>query len=82
MANTIAMRLGLVTNATQCLRAGASYALLTVTDEGHCALPVFALVALAVEVVDVESSVIRTTLVKVLGEGEVVQRLANFQGPR
>lgn len=72
-ADAIAMRLGLETTAPQRLRAGVSYALQTATDEGHCALPVADLVSLAVELLGVEAGLIRTALVDVLGEGEVVQ---------
>ena len=72
-ADAIAMRLGLTKDAPQRLRAGISFALQTATDEGHCALPVADLVALATELLDVEAPLIRAALLDVLETGEVVQ---------
>ncbi|WP_373321918.1 SF1B family DNA helicase RecD2 [Methylobacterium dankookense] len=72
-ADAIAMKLGLTKEAPQRLRAGISFALQTATDEGHCALPVAALVKLATELLGVESPLIRSALLDVLETGEVVQ---------
>lgn len=72
-ADAIAMKLGLTKDAPQRLRAGISFALQTATDEGHCALPVADLVKLAVELLGVDTLLIRSALLDVLETGDVVQ---------
>ncbi|MGU3559867.1 SF1B family DNA helicase RecD2 [Methylobacterium radiotolerans] len=72
-ADAIAMKLGLIPEAPQRLRAGISFALQTATDGGHCALPVAELIKLAGELLGVEATLIRSALLDVLETGEVVQ---------
>src|SRR5689334_23451395 len=71
-ADAIAMRLGLTKESPKRLRAGVSFALQTATDEGHCALPVDELVALAEKLLEVPSEPIRTAIDAELADGKVV----------
>jgi exodeoxyribonuclease V alpha subunit len=71
-ADAIAAKLGMKKTAPQRLRAGISFALQTATDQGHCALPVEALIKLAVELLAVDADLIRSAVRDVLAEGEVV----------
>jgi exodeoxyribonuclease V alpha subunit len=71
-ADDIAAKLGMEKTAPQRLRAGISFALQTATDQGHCALPVEALIKLAVELLAVDAELIRSAVSDVLAEGEIV----------
>jgi exodeoxyribonuclease V alpha subunit len=66
------MKLGMTREAPQRVRAGISFALQEATDEGHCGLPVEDLVKLAVALLEVDASVVRSALRQELEEGEVV----------
>ena len=71
-ADAIAMKLGLTKEAPQRLRAGVSFALQTATDEGHCALPVERLAALARKLLEVEPALIRAAVTEALTRAEDV----------
>ena len=71
-ADAIAMRLGMETHAPPRLRAGVSFALQTAMDEGHCALPVERLTALAQKLLEVDTTLIRTAITDELQRGEEV----------
>ena len=71
-ADAIAMKLGMTREAPQRVRAGISFALQEATDDGHCGLPIEELVKLAVTLLEVDESVVRTALSDELAEGEVV----------
>jgi exodeoxyribonuclease V alpha subunit len=71
-ADAIAMKLGMTREAPQRVRAGISFALQEATDEGHCGLPIEELVKLAVTLLEVDESVVRTALTHELEGGEVV----------
>ena len=71
-ADAIAMKLGMTREAPQRVRAGISFALQEATDDGNCGLPIEDLVKLAVTLLEVDESVVRTALNHELAEGEVV----------
>lgn len=71
-ADAIAMKLGMEKNAPPRLRAGVSFALQTAMDEGHCALPVERLTALAQKLLEVEPDLIRAAITEELLRGEEV----------
>src|SRR4051812_33003642 len=71
-ADAIAVKLGMEKTAPQRIQAGISFALQTATDEGHCALPVEALIRLAEQLLEVEATLIRTAIAEELSKGEVV----------
>ena len=71
-ADAIAMKLGMTREAPQRVRAGISFALQEATDDGNCGLPMEELVKLAVTLLEVDESVVRTSLSHELAEGEVV----------
>jgi len=71
-ADAIAMKLGMTPEAPQRVRAGISFALQEATDEGRCGLPTEDLVKLAVTLLEVDESVVRTALSQELSDGEVV----------
>jgi exodeoxyribonuclease V alpha subunit len=55
-----------------CVRAGISYALTEVMDEGHCGLPTEDLLPLAEKLLDVPQQLVQTSLDLELQEGAVV----------
>lgn len=71
-ADAIAAKLGMESTSPQRLRAGISFALQTATDDGHCALPVDALVRLAEQLLEVDEALIRTAIAQELDKGDVV----------
>ena len=71
-ADAIAAKLGMEKTAPQRIRAGISFALQTATDEGHCALPVDALVRLAGQLLEVDAILIRSAMADELAKGDVV----------
>ena len=71
-ADAIAAKLGMEKTAPQRIRAGISFALQTATDEGHCALPVDALVRLAGQLLEVDAILIRSAMTDELAKGDVV----------
>lgn len=71
-ADAIAAKLGMEKTAPQRIRAGVSFALQTATDEGHCALPVEALIRLAGQLLEVDATLIQTAITEELSKGEVV----------
>ncbi|CAO4178699.1 SF1B family DNA helicase RecD2 [Methylorubrum populi] len=71
-ADAIALRLGLARDAPQRLAAGISYALQSAMDEGHCGLPVEALVRLASSLLDVSPDLVRVAAALSLREGREV----------
>ncbi len=71
-ADAIAMKLGMTREAPQRVQAGISFALQEATDDGNCGLPIEELVKLAVTLLEVDESVVRTALSHELAEGEVV----------
>jgi exodeoxyribonuclease V alpha subunit len=71
-ADAIAAKLGMEKNAPQRIRAGISFALQTATDEGHCALPVDALIRLAEQLLEVDETLIHTAIAEELSKGEIV----------
>jgi exodeoxyribonuclease V alpha subunit len=71
-ADTIAMKLGIEKTTMIRVRAGISYALTEVLDEGHCGLPTDELVPLAEKLLEVPADLIRTALDLELTEGTVV----------
>ena len=71
-ADAIAMKLGLEKTSPQRLRAGVSFALQTATDEGHCALPLARLTALAERLLEVEQSLVQVAIAEELQRGEEV----------
>ncbi|MFY9293394.1 MAG: ATP-dependent RecD-like DNA helicase [Methylorubrum rhodinum] len=71
-ADAIALRLGLTREAPQRLAAGISYALQKAMDEGHCGLPVEALVRSAAELLEVAPDLVRCAAALALREGREV----------
>jgi exodeoxyribonuclease V alpha subunit len=71
-ADAIAMKLGIEKTATMRVRAGISYALTEVMDEGHCGLPTDELVPLAEKLLEVPEELVRTALDLELREGNVI----------
>ena len=71
-ADAIALRLGLAREAPQRLAAGVSYALQKAMDEGHCGLPVEALVRSAAELLEVGPDLVRCAAALALREGREV----------
>jgi exodeoxyribonuclease V alpha subunit len=71
-ADAIAIRLGLAREAPQRLAAGVGYALQKAMDEGHCGLPVDALVRLAAELLEVAPDLVRCAAALALREGRDV----------
>ncbi|WP_342150020.1 ATP-dependent RecD-like DNA helicase [Methylorubrum sp. SB2] len=71
-ADAIAIRLGLAREAPQRLTAGISYALQKAMDEGHCGLPVEALVRSAAELLEVGPDLVRCAAALALREGREV----------
>ena len=71
-ADAIAMKLGMEKTATMRVRAGISYALTEVMDEGHCGLPTDELVPLAEKLLEVPEELVRTALDLELREGNVI----------
>ncbi len=71
-ADAIAIRLGLAREAPQRLAAGVSYALQKAMDEGHCGLPVEALVRSAAELLEVAPDLVRCAAALALREGREV----------
>ena len=71
-ADAIALRLGLAREAPQRLAAGVSYALQKAMDEGHCGLPVEALVRSAAELLEVAPDLVRCAAALALREGREV----------
>ena len=71
-ADAIAMKLGIDKTATIRVRAGISYALTEVMDEGHCGLPTVELVLLAEKLLEVPQALIRSALELELQEGTVI----------
>lgn len=71
-ADAIAMRLGMEMHAPPRLRAGVSFALQTAMDEGHCALPVERLTALAQKLLEVDTTLILAAITDELQRGEEV----------
>ncbi|HEX2556434.1 MAG TPA: ATP-dependent RecD-like DNA helicase [Microvirga sp.] len=69
-ADAIAMKLGVEKTSPQRLRAGVSFALQTATDEGHCGLPIEALIALAGKLLEVDAELIREAVVEEIRRGE------------
>jgi exodeoxyribonuclease V alpha subunit len=71
-ADAIAMKLGVEKASPLRLRAGVSYALQTATDEGHCALPLERLGALAERLLEVDQTLVRAAIAEELQRGEEV----------
>lgn len=71
-ADAIALRIGLAREAPQRLAAGISYALQKAMDEGHCGLPVEALVRSAAELLEVAPDLVRCAAALALREGREV----------
>ncbi len=71
-ADAIALRLGLAREAPLRLAAGVSYALQKAMDEGHCGLPVEALVRSAAELLEVAPDLVRCAAALALREGREV----------
>jgi exodeoxyribonuclease V alpha subunit len=71
-ADAIAMKMGMTKEAPQRVRAGISFALQEATDEGHCGLPVEALVELATKLLEVDKAIVRTALDHELSHDEIV----------
>src|SRR5690242_21026540 len=71
-ADTIAAKLGVEKTSPQRLRAGVSFALQTATDEGHCALPLDRLAALAEKLLEVDQSLIQAAIAEELQRGDEV----------
>src|SRR5262245_57441382 len=78
-ADAIAMKLGVDKTTLVRVRAGISYALTEVMDEGHCGLPTDELVPLAERLLEVPQDLIRAALDLELADGTVV---ANRVGDR
>ncbi len=77
-ADAIALRLGLSREAPERLRAGVTFALQTATDEGHCALPIERLVALAKTLLEVAPELIRMAIaLELRGDAVVADTIAN-----
>jgi exodeoxyribonuclease V alpha subunit len=66
------MKMGMTKEAPQRVRAGISFALQEATDEGHCGLPVEALVELATKLLEVDKAIVRTALDHELSHDEIV----------
>ncbi|GJE75908.1 SF1B family DNA helicase RecD2 [Methylorubrum suomiense] len=71
-ADAIALRLGLAREAPRRLAAGVAYALQKAMDEGHCGLPVDALVRSAADLLDVAPDLVRCAAALALREGRDV----------
>ena len=71
-ADAIAMKLGVDKTAMIRVRAGISYALTEVMDDGHCGLPTNELVPLAEKLLEIPQDLIRTALDLELAEGTVI----------
>jgi exodeoxyribonuclease V alpha subunit len=71
-ADAIAMRLGIEKTAMIRLRAGISYALTEIMDEGHCGLPTDQLISLAEELLEAPKELILTALELERSEGAVI----------
>src|ERR1700761_6343010 len=71
-ADAIAMRLGIEKTAMIRLRAGISYALTEVMDEGHCGLPTDQLIPLAEELLEAPRELIFTGLELERSDGAVI----------
>ncbi|WP_232630096.1 SF1B family DNA helicase RecD2 [Methylobacterium sp. Leaf118] len=72
MADAIALRLGLPREAPQRLAAGISDALQKAMDEGHCGLPVAALVRAAADLLEVGPDLVRCAAALALRDGREV----------
>lgn len=71
-ADAMAMKMGVAREAPQRVRAGVSFALQEVTDDGHCGLPVENLITLATKLLDVDKAIVRAALDHELAGAEVV----------
>lgn len=71
-ADAIAARLGLERTSPQRLRAGVSFALQTAMDEGHCALPLGRLAALAHKLLEVDLPLVEQAVAEEIARGEAV----------
>ena len=71
-ADAIAMKLGIEKTAMIRVRAGISYALTEAMGEGHCGLPTGELLALAVELLEVQDALVQTALDLELADGTVI----------
>ncbi len=71
-ADQIAIKLGIEKDAMIRIRAGISYALSEAMGEGHCGLPTDELVPLAVELLEVDNSLVQVALDMELTEGSVI----------
>ncbi len=71
-ADQIAIKLGIEKDAMIRIRAGISYALSEAMGEGHCGLPTDELIPLAVELLEVDNSLVQVALDMELTEGSVI----------
>ena len=71
-ADAIAMRLGIEATAMIRVRAGVAYTLAKAMDDGHCGLPVEALLPRAAELLDAPETLVRTAVDEELAAGSVV----------
>lgn len=71
-ADQIARRLGIAEDAPERLSAGLRHVLLEATQEGHCALPLEALVGTTAELLQVDATPVRTSLSSALDRRELI----------
>jgi exodeoxyribonuclease V alpha subunit len=71
-ADAIAMKMGMTREAPQRVRAGISFALQEATDEGHCGLPIETLIELAIKLLEVDKTIVKSALEHELAHDEVV----------
>ena len=71
-ADAIAMNLGIEKTAMIRARAGISFALTEAMDEGHCGLPIEALIPLAEKLLEVPPELIRTAVDLEMSDGAVI----------
>lgn len=71
-ADQIAQKVGIAKDSPLRARAGISHILLEATDEGHCGLPIEALISLTAQALEIEKEIIKTALETELASGELV----------
>jgi exodeoxyribonuclease V alpha subunit len=72
-ADQIARKLGVPPDSLVRACAGLSHVLLEATGDGHCALPVSALLAGATQLLQVDEALVQTALERTLGSGQLVR---------
>ena len=74
-ADSLAMRLGISTDSPLRAAAGLNYVLLTLCEQGHCAVPPDVLITQSQQLLEIDSSILNTALQTALKEATLMQSI-------